>query len=433
MSPRIPFLNTDPNWDIRVSMMLLPLWWSLGVEQIVGLGITFVVLCKIAFRNTPVRRFPGAWFLYLFLIVNLLSAFSIEEGYRFISFGKQFLTYAGGAMIAFVVYQTHRSTDEIIKTCWALAITGGLSATAAAIGIAGWDLKFTAPAASLLPSGLPSGLIGAIMDKSWIQHEADYFMKGWPRPRGLFVYGNHFSCMTAIGMAIKIGLYRWAPGRAKPFIVGAVIVEAVVLIFSLSRGVWLAGFGAIVVVWGVRNISVSGWGRRVALAVMVLALAVSFGVTDIAMGRFFEKGHSNEGRMDNYEQVVEEVTNDFRHFALGYGTQRTVANLAVPLGSHSTYLGILFRHGALGLGLFCGFLGVVWLRLVRMVRKCESGTRALDLGKTLLAGLSITMLQAIVTELDLVDMAFAHMWWILIGLSISLAGRSNRSVVGLVR
>ncbi|WP_181242757.1 O-antigen ligase family protein [Caulobacter vibrioides] len=41
---------------------------------------------------------------------------------------------------------------------------------------------------------------------------------------------------------------------------------------------------------------------------------------------------------------------------IGYGTQKTVDNLSIPLGSHSWYLAAIYKHGLFG---FIPFLGVI--------------------------------------------------------------------------
>jgi len=47
----------------------------------------------------------------------------------------------------------------------------------------------------------------------------------------------------------------------------------------------------------------------------------------------------------------------------GWGTERDVKGLAYPLGSHSYYLGTLYKQGVAGLVLFLSIIANVWINI----------------------------------------------------------------------
>jgi len=60
--------------------------------------------------------------------------------------------------------------------------------------------------------------------------------------------------------------------------------------------------------------------------------------------------------------VVESLRGWLERPLLGWGTARKISELELPAGTHSIYLGILYKHGALGLAAFVLLLVTVWHR-----------------------------------------------------------------------
>ena len=62
---------------------------------------------------------------------------------------------------------------------------------------------------------------------------------------------------------------------------------------------------------------------------------------------------------------------------LGWGTERDIPGQRYPAGSHSTYLGVLYKHGLVGFVCLLGVLASGWLA-IRPAARLE-GTAAYDL------------------------------------------------------
>ena len=397
-------------------LYLAPLWWALGLNQVIWIP-TVVALAAFWIREPRrVIRATPLWMFAVFLGWALLSAVSITEPYRFVSFIKQYSTYGCGWLAAWLVLQTHTFEEEVFETALCLGRVSLISSVFACVGILGYDVSFRAPASFMLPVDLPSGLTNAIFDKSWIQHEASYFRSGWPRPRGLNVYGNHFASMALMGLALTLGMLRSA--RVRICRVGAaVVVQAVVLVYSLSRGAWLGGLAAYLVLLILRP----GLKVRAALLAWAGLVTIAFywiGASEVLESRLFLKTHSNEGRVELYSKTVQRLLESPISVVLGRGTQETIPGLTVPLGSHSMYLGVLFRHGVVGLGLFLlAMLGLV-TRLIACMRFRNNQARD-SLSATILFCILAFLIQGLVTELDVVDVFYSQFIWTLIGLGMA--------------
>ncbi|HRN68195.1 MAG TPA: hypothetical protein PLD89_08760, partial [Promineifilum sp.] len=85
----IPFVDTQPLTDIKLAILMLPVWWALGVEQFIWpilFGIASIKTVHLQDLRLVVTR-PLRWF-GLFLIAVLISGLFIEESMRYATFAR---------------------------------------------------------------------------------------------------------------------------------------------------------------------------------------------------------------------------------------------------------------------------------------------------------------------------------------------------------
>jgi len=147
----------------------------------------------------------------------------------------------------------------------------------------------------------------------------------------------------------------------------------------------------------------------VLLGVFVIGFVFLTGLSDGIEARLFEKTHSNEGRGLNYTLIWQETTSTVGKLLFGHGTQIDHWQLNIPLGSHSTYLGVFFKYGVIGslfLGLFLFFLYRRSVWLTKNVNKLNGYESRYIRPYFLCFALIIPVVQMVFIEVD-VDLSYA--------------------------
>ena len=145
------------------------------------------------------------------------------------------------------------------------------------------------------------------------------------------------------------------------------------------------------------------------VGVLVIGLVFATGLSDGIESRFVEKTHSNEGRGLNYTLIWQETTSSADKLLFGHGTQIDHWMLNIPLGSHSTYLGIFFKFGVIGSVAFLMFLIILYRRAVGLTK--DASELNLNGGRYvrpyfLCFALIIPVVQMMFIEVD-VDLSYA--------------------------
>ena len=94
----------------------------------------------------------------------------------------------------------------------------------------------------------------------------------------------------------------------------------------------------------------------------------------------------------------------------GWGTERDVKGLAYPLGSHSYYLGTLYKQGVVGFSLFIAIVILIWNKLKVKVFIDNNFTRFLKYGQFLML---VYIMNSFTDVLDLEATTILFLWLIL--------------------
>lgn len=414
----LPFVTTSVLTDLRVGLLLLPVWWLLGVDQFVWPILSGLLLVKAVVRDRSLAV-PKLFALGLLaLLLAVLLAAPQVSGERWLTYARNVYVAVGGACAALLVAATHRTWTDVRGTIVTIAFVTTLISLAGALGSLGVRGEFASLTARFLGPGSASAYLGAMTIKSLVHAEASWFAPGFLRPRGLMLYPNLLAGAAAIAIVTKVALARDASGFVRFAAYSLVVVDLGVMVATLSRSGWLAlgAAGAVVLLaWPTTYLSAAG--RAAAIAGFTVMLVVS-GAGTIVSDRLFEKGHSNQTRFETYALTLDAVISEPRTLLFGHGTQRDSTEIVIPMGSHSTYLGMLFKYGIVGFAAFMAVLLGAARAAFAALARARGDTR---LTIVPVAGmLTIIIVQGLFIEVD-VDATYAMLFWMNVGLAAAVS------------
>lgn len=372
---RIPFVNTSPLTDLHLLLGLAPVFWFVGIEQFVALPLLAWSMIKLALRGKRWQVGVPAVLLAVMLVIMLLSATSIDSGMRTLTFVRTTAMYVVGLLVAIVIAAECNSPAIVRKLLRTLVLMMGVVGVMSLLGIIGVaDVRFRSLAGYLLPQALADTGYGNqivwrfLGNQSWFQGFGSYF-----RVSGIFLFSTMCAAATAITMPIAVYFAVSSRGFRRLGYVLVALLVLVPLVFSTGRTSWLAisAAGLVVVVLRLRLLPriLSLVLALAAVASLFLVLPPGF-IGEVVDDTLYARGAgSTTSRMTIYRATLEGV---MERPILGWGTERditTLDNFDLPAGSHSHYLGFLYKHGVLGLAALLTFIGVitwqVWSTLTR--------------------------------------------------------------------
>jgi O-antigen ligase len=190
---------------------------------------------------------------------------------------------------------------------------------------------------------------------------------GFPlsRPTAPFVFTNEWGSGVALLTPMVFAAYaslnaRW---RSATILIG--FASLIPIVMSVNRGLWLAlvvglGYGAVVLAARGDTKYFQAMFGGAMLVALIFALTPLGGL----IGDRIENGHSDEGRLFVYGQVIDQIQDSPW---VGYGAPRVnVERPNLPsVGTHGQFWTVLYSHGIPGAIAFVGYalhLAVTTLR-----------------------------------------------------------------------
>lgn len=388
-------------------------FWFLGVDQ-----LFFAAFCAVGFICflTTERTVPGKEVIFyaLFVCATFFSIIQISTTARYITY----LRNEGVYIALFFVFlsstfDSARKDNATDRLYFALFLFSIQCTLVAFLASSGTSIAFKSAAGYIIPD-MGSKYIAGMLNKATIQAEALWFSSGFYRPRGLMMYPNTMAGVLASTMAIKaFFVYKfWRDGRTLlVFLCIPLFYMDIFSIYaSLSRSTWIGMAIALAVFPFAFKTNYLSKLIPLLLGGIVIGLVFLTGLNEGIESRFVDKTHSNEGRGLNYTLIWEETTSSIDKLLFGHGTQIDHWLLDIPLGSHSTYLGVFFKFGVIGSFFFVLFLFFLYKRssnLSKNVNRLNSleGTRYVR-PYFLSFALIIPVVQMMFIEVD-VDLSYA--------------------------
>ncbi|WP_334257546.1 O-antigen ligase family protein [Pannonibacter anstelovis] len=340
------------NNSTLASKRLLALWlailvcWPLGAEQLFPplILLIYIIICRSSISKTFPAEIPFNGKLILaFLFLAVFSAFRIQENIRVITFTRDFMIWATALFFLCHFY--------------ACSETGNLRDYAKYFSLAFWFFVLTSilyvafpsfefPSIAYLVS--PSSITDTMMGKRFLMKslgEQLYFLGFTDRVSSIFGSPIHLACLVVLLLPFAMAFRRSAWSKGLTFLAALFIVffaqarlaMIMLLIMPIVQSIYMATFKTKRAPFDILLLAAAS------LTFLVFAAAYFDEITSSLSDLFFER---RRGSAEARGQIYSLTWNWFleRPF-IGYGTQIDVPELDYPLGSHSTPLGLMFKHG----------------------------------------------------------------------------------------
>lgn len=378
-----------PGWPLVVLYAGFPLWWALGLAQLVFFAMS-AAMAVILWRRGGVRVPRGFGLWLLFLVWVLLGATMVTAQApgtvpggglgRLVGFAVWAGWYANITVVLLYVVNTARelpSLRVVRLLAWMFVVTAAFGVLA----VLAPSLEFRSPVELLLPRGLASNNWIRTLVHPSLSSSSDFLGYVQPRPTAPFPYSNAWGNNLAMYLPFFVlaccGRDAGWRRKAGPFVLLAAVFP---ITFSLNRGLWL-GLGVAATYAAVR-LALNGRTRAlqalVALVAVGGAVFVSSPLYDTITLRV-ETPHSNDRRAGTAETVI--TTAAAGSPVLGFGTTRTMQGsfsslaggettechqcAAPPLGTQGFMWRLVLTTGFVGTALCLSFLALQLLRRAR--------------------------------------------------------------------
>ncbi|MDJ0356118.1 O-antigen ligase family protein [Paenarthrobacter sp. PH39-S1] len=355
-----------PGWPVLVAFAGFPLWWLLGLGDMAWPVFAAVMVYVLArFSKVKAPRGLGVWLL--FMLWMLCSLIQIDEPIRIVGFFYRYGLYLAATIVFVYVYNARHSLSErkifgVLTIFWLAVVVGGYAGLAFPV----FELK--TPLAYVFPQ--------VLLDNSYVHDMAfrrltqfnpdpNAYVIAAPRPSAPFLYangwGNVYSLLTPVVIA-----YASMVRRERKFwlLVLALPISFVPAFLTLNRGMFL-GLGVALVYIGIRA-ALQGHGKIIMAIIGITAIAgIAVNVLPV-QERLDQRTAKVESIVDRGNLYVETFDRTLESPVFGYGAPRPSERAGQPsVGTQGQIWMVMFSHGFVGLGLFLGWLVMLFLKTMR--------------------------------------------------------------------
>jgi len=372
MKRPVPFVSTSVLQDLALGVVLIPLWYVLGVRLFVFHILALLVFIKTILRRQADREKPSLpaenLFLLAFILVyglSFLLNFRNMPMVRALASLNNLSFWVTGFCLIFAVYNAFPRQDAqpLLRAFRVFGLVSGLFVI---FSLSSWILSHKYwKAESLLLMLAPEKAVttlqssGATLLQSSLTlrfvRKDKLFGREFPRPNGFDIYGNSLGVVMIYLLMMTLAYGRIM--RERKGLAVFLILEGLAFLLSLSRIAMLALPAAVVLVILCRKkippLKIVG---GLAAALLIVLVLVSPRQIIRAASEFRKDSTTSRGEL--YRITLSEA---LKKPVLGHGFKPLVEDSPMPIGSHSTYIGVLYRTGFLGFLIF----GAFWLAVLR--------------------------------------------------------------------
>ncbi|MCJ7472230.1 MAG: O-antigen ligase family protein [Actinobacteria bacterium] len=416
----------------------IPLWWYLGLEQFIFPAAAVVILPIYLYRSRKELKVPLASIpLLVFLIIYAVSGFFVAERIRYFVYAFQFIQYISVTIIFIVIIKKINKKKHFDLLVWTLFIILFIITLLGALAfLIRLDLRFDTPLSRIMPEIFrDSHFLRRTLFKSIIEPDSLIFNIVYTRLTSFFQYANPYAQAIIVLIPLTFYLnstvsgYKRYKNILRALLFFGLFLMGFNLVFTTSRVAMaslVAGFLWWLVFWvkwparSKRNLSI--FIAAVVLLVVIAVFLIFY--TDI----IYARKDSAQDRMLIYTKTFESWQD---RPLFGWGTSRNIKDVFPevivwkdfpPLGSHSTYLDILYRQGAFGLAAYIWFNAIIIFYISRSFRllKGSMDRSYFNLMGFASWGFVATFIASITHMLD-VDSVAMHISWINISIIAAVA------------
>jgi len=369
--PTLPFLNTSFAYDLKLFLILWPVWWLAGIEQLLVPGFVAWEILQSTVRRRGIIRVDLPVVLALCLALWWLApAGWVPREHLDIYLKETATAWSQALLLLLFVNEIRTETDwrQVVQGLTVFGIFIALGNLVFASGL--WRGDVTSLLGHVLPSSLTadSEFFRSISLRSFGTLQAPGFS-----PMRTSSFALRFSGLSMICLMLIPWMAWRGFGQDRRTTTGLVglLGLSVGLFFAQSRIAYVALLLGIVLYAVISLRRHSDWSLQLALSGLVGAVCLSLlGLFWTDMVRAFEIAFFEERpyswltRARVYKETLALLPT---HWIVGWGTQTRIPGLSsvFSAGSHSSHLGMLFQHGIVGLGLYLALWLALWRRILR--------------------------------------------------------------------
>ncbi|WP_153392849.1 O-antigen ligase family protein [Ornithinicoccus halotolerans] len=370
-----------PAWPLAATVGLYPLWWGLGVADVIWIAMGAVMALYLGRAGrVEVPRGFGLWLV--FIVWMTLSASQLDTLGRFVGFGYRAMHYYAATALFIYVYNaraqlTERVVAGILTVFWGVTTVGGF------LGMMMQEAVVRTPLSYVLPGALVNNeLVNHMVVRRFAQYNPDGWVQIDPRPSAPFLYTNNWGNAYSFLLPF-VFLYLWHVRRERRFwwIAAMVPVSLIPAQATSNRGMFLA-LGVIAIYLGLRYLLLGN--PRILVIVVGLGAIAAVSVTQLDLTEDIESRTSGsdttEDRLTIYRQTLVSVQESP---TFGMGAPRPSADPSIPpVGTHGQFWIVIHSHGVPAVVAFMGWFLIAYARSLR--RRDHGGIIA---GAVLVAGM----------------------------------------------
>lgn len=374
-----PGFFANPVWPLAVPFVGLPIWWILGLWQIMFFLMAIPMFVYLVRQRTiAMPRGFWIWLLWMAWLLTGVLVMQVDAPgtipgvnmNRYIVFGYRYGWYLIATVVVLYVVNTRHvlSTKKVLEAVswfFVVLVGGGL------LGLLAPEISFDSVFQSLLPHSLAShSLVNELMHVQTAQMHS-VLGDPQPRPSAPFIYTNGWGFATAITLPLFVAAWWGRGGRWRVGMAIVLVFSLVPIILSLNRGTWIAILASILlaVVHSAMHGKVKVLVAAAGATCLAIALVLFSPLGDMVMARI-ENGHSDEGRENLVGMALQSTIEGSP--VVGFGTTRNVAgNFSSiaggasdacpnceppPVGTHGQIWLATFGAGFVGMVLYVGFM-----------------------------------------------------------------------------
>lgn len=360
----IPILNSPSLADVKLLFLLTPLWWVLGIEQIIWPIILSYSCIKILLVRKRIRVSSPLILLLLFIGSSLISGFFIIEPLRIITFMRNLSGYLSALFLFIVItnsIQTWRKLTSLIHVTVISMACISVIGLLAILNI--YRGEFPSLVGTLIPGSLAqTDYARRIISRSvgnidWFSFFGQYF-----RVSSTFLFATLYASALSITIPLTTLMIHYSRGIRKLIYIGILLSLVTNLLFTTGRSaIFALAIGG--VYWAFDNRAIpkiaklSGFALSM-IIILVLALSPPASGYQGSLGHLLTaRGSSSRDRLFIYSQTLAGMV---ERPLFGWGTERDIPDFPFPAGSHSYFLGAVYKYGIIGAFIFIALWVSVW-------------------------------------------------------------------------
>lgn len=417
---------------IGLIFLLLPLWWVLGIEQFILPVMVFILLLLkilyMSFTNQTEIKSPTIIKVLIgFLFIYGISGFFIVESYRYLLFFYQYINYISVSLLFFFIINQVSQKKDLIKISWIFFSVLTLSSIVGFFGIIGcFTPKFPALVKDLLPEFIrESDFLFSSLNKSIVKEDAQIWHFNYNRVSSFFMYASNYAQVLVAVIPITFFLFYYVKTRGSKLFFKNILIFSIVLmicnlIFTAARtaiiGFLIGGFWWIFF-WKKLHLKSKNYFMVFIIVILLLVFILIIILPYFNVIIYDARVGSFRDRWIVYEKTFESLKD---RIFLGWGVSRAFKDVYPemglvqrfpPLGSHGTYLGVLYKQGMIGLSVFFLFLWSIGRHIRQSYKAKNIEPELFNFIGFASWGFIATTIQGIFNMLDLDSFSF-HITWL---------------------